>query len=81
MICVKTNPGAISINRNFFRENEGFMYKCTPRDKYQIVVTRTLIQTVIKESHDPIYVAHHCMKRIDDFISLNYWWPGMRRSI
>jgi len=36
---------------------------------------------VIKESHYPVYVAHPGVKRTHDLILLNYWWPGMRRSI
>jgi len=42
---------------------------------------RSLIYDVIKESHNPVYVAHPGVKRPHDLTSLNYWWPGMRRSI
>ena len=79
--CIKTNPGTISRKREFFRDDEGVIYKRRSRGKHQIVVPRALIQTVIRENHDPVFVAHPGIKRTYDLISLNYWWPGMRRSI
>ena len=57
------------------------MYRRQPGDKHQIVVPRSLIYDVIRESHNPVYVAHPGVKRTHDLILLNYWWPGMRRSI
>ena len=78
--CTKTNPGTISRKREFFRDDEGVIYKRRSRGKHQIVVPRALIQTVIRENHDPVFVAHPGIKRTYDLISLNYWWPGMRRS-
>jgi len=79
--CVKTNPGTISRKREFFREDEGVIYKRRYSGKHQIVVRRALIQTVIRENRDPVFVAHPGMKRTYDFISLSYWWTRMRRSI
>ena len=57
------------------------MYRRQKNGKHQLVVPRTLIQDVIKENHDPKYVAHSGMKRTYSLISLNYWWPNMRRDI
>jgi len=55
--------------------------KRQPRGKHRIVIPRSLIQIVIKENHDPVYMAHPGIKRTYDLISLNDWWPGMRRSV
>jgi transposase InsO family protein len=79
--CSKQNPGALSRNREFFRDEEGVIYKRRPQGNHQIVVPRTLIRAVIKENHNPVYVAHPGIKRTYELISLNYWWPGMRQSI
>jgi len=57
------------------------MYKRQQNGKHQLVVTRTLVQEVIKENHDPKYVAHSGIKRTHGLISLNYWWPNMRKTI
>ena len=48
--CIERNPGTISRKCEFFRDNEGVIYKRHPRGKHQIVIPRTLIQTVIKET-------------------------------
>jgi hypothetical protein len=79
--CVKQNPGALSRKREFFRDNEGIIYRRRPHDKHQVLIPRTLIQRVIEENHTPKFVAHPGIKRTYDLISLKFWWPGMRRSI
>ena len=45
------------------------------------MVPQTLFQDAIKEIHDPKYVSHTVMKRTYSLISLNYWWPNMRKAI
>jgi len=40
-----------------------------------------LIWEVIKENHDPVFLAHPGAKRTQDLILVRYWWPGMHRSI
>jgi transposase InsO family protein len=40
-----------------------------------------LIWEVIKENHDPVFVAHPGVKRTQGLILLRYWWPGMHRSV
>ena len=57
------------------------MYRRQKNGKHQLVVPQTLVQDVIKENHDPKYVAHSGMKRTYALISLNYWWPNMRKAI
>ena len=44
-------------------------------------VPQALIQEVIAENHNPIFVAHPGSKMTLEFISLKYWWPKMRQSI
>jgi hypothetical protein len=40
-----------------------------------------LIWEVIKENHDPVFVAHPGVNRTQGLILLRYWWSGMRRSV
>jgi len=79
--CTKQELGTYSSKRQFFLDEDGVMYRRQPGDRHQIVVPRSQIYDVIRESHNPVYVAHLGVKRTHDFILLNYWWPGMRRSI
>ena len=57
------------------------MYRRQPKNRYQLVAPRVLVQDIIKMNHDPVYVAHPGMKRTYDLISLSYWWPCMRKFI
>jgi len=53
----------------------------TPKNgKCQPVVPKTLIQDVIRENHDLVFVEHPGIQRTYGLISLNYWWPGMCKS-
>ena len=45
------------------------------------MVPKSLIQDVIRANHDPTYIAHLGIKMTHSVIALNYWWPGMRKSI
>jgi hypothetical protein len=57
------------------------MYRRQPNGKHQLVVPQSPVQDVIKENRDPKYVDHPGMKRTYAIISLNYWWPNMRKAI
>jgi len=47
----------------------------------KLVVPQTLIEEVIAENHNPIFVAHPGSKGTLELIYLKYWWPKMRQSI
>jgi hypothetical protein len=74
--CRKQKPSSYSSKSEFFLDNEGAMYRRQPTDRHQLVIPRTLVQKVIKENHNTIFVAHPGV-RTHDLIS-NYWWPSMR---
>jgi hypothetical protein len=40
-----------------------------------------MIKEVIKEKHDPVIISYPGDKRTQNFIALNFWRPGIRRSI
>jgi transposase InsO family protein len=41
-------------------------------------MSRTLVNEVFKENHEPIYAARPGVKRIYELIALSFWWPAMR---
>ena len=57
----------------------GLIYRRRSQDRHQLVVPKSLIQDVIRANHDPSYDPG--IKRTHSVIALNYWWPGMRRTI
>ena len=79
--CIEQSPGTYSSRNEFFLDDSGILYRRQFKGKHQLVVPKALIQDVIKENHVPQYVAHPGVRRTYNLISLNYWWPGMRKSI
>ena len=70
-----------SSKSEYFLEDDGVMYKRSREHQHQLVVTKALVQDIIKANHNPVYIGHLGMKRTFDLISLRYWWPSMRQSI
>jgi len=60
---------------------DGVLYRRVKGKQPKLVVPEALIQEVIAENHNPIFVAHPGIKRTLELISLKYWWPKMRQSI
>jgi hypothetical protein len=79
--CQRLNPGTYSDKCEFFLDDQGLIYRRRPNDQHQLLVPKALVNDVIRENHSPIFIAHPGVKRTCDLIVLNFWWPGMRRSI
>jgi len=79
--CQSLNPGTYQSKQEFFVDQEGLIYQRRSQDQHQLVVPKSLIQDVIRANQDPSYIAHPGIKRTHNVIALNYWWPGMRRTI
>jgi hypothetical protein len=45
------------------------------------VIPETLIQDIIRENHNLLYVIHPRIHRTYNLVSLSYRWPAMRKSI
>jgi len=54
--------------------------KRQPRGRHLLVIIITLVDHITKYNHDAVCIAHPGMSSYD-LISLNYWWPGIRKSI
>jgi transposase InsO family protein len=79
--CRKQNPGTYSSRKEYFLDDDGVLYRRRSRGNHQLVVPATLVLEIIRQNHDPVYVAHPGTKRTHDLIALHYWWPGMRKEI
>jgi len=77
----KMDPVTYQSKREFFVDQESLLYRRRNPHRHQLVVPKSLIQDVVRANHNPSYVAHPGTKRTHDEIALNYWWPGMRRTI
>ena len=79
--CIKQAPGTYRSKREFFVDDDNVLYRRKSNGNHQLVVPETLVQEVIKQNHEPMYVAHPGAKRTHDLIALHYWWPGMRKAV
>jgi hypothetical protein len=78
--CNKQIPGSYS-GKSDFLDDEKDLYRRRRNGNHQLVVPEVLIQDVVRENHDVVYCAHPGIQRAYNFIALNHWWPGMRKSI
>jgi len=74
-------PGNCASRLEFFYDDKGLIYRRPRNDKHQLLVPRALIKRVIRENHDPAYAAHPGVKHTCELLALNFWWPGMRKSV
>jgi hypothetical protein len=56
------------------------MYGCQGNDNHQLVIPEVLVQDIIRANHSQFFVTHP-VHRTHSLIALNYWCPGMRKSI
>ena len=81
VFCMKQTPGTYNSKPEFFLDADGILYKRKSDGNHQLLVSQTLVHDVMRQNHDPVYVAHPGIKRTYALIALRYWWPGMRKSI
>jgi hypothetical protein len=60
--CTKQSPGTYKSKKEYFLDNDGILYKRCSNGNHQLVVPQSLIWEVIKENHDPVFVAHPGVK-------------------
>ena len=68
-------------NGEYFFDMDGVLYRRVKGRQPKLVVPQSLIQDVIAENRNPIFVAHPGNERTFEMIFLKYWWPKMRQSI
>ena len=62
VFCRRQNPGTYNSKSEYFLDSDDVMYRRQQNGKHQLVVPQTLIQDVVRENHDPKYVAHPGIK-------------------
>ena len=61
--CTRQTTGSYSSNGDLFLDNVSAMYRRRQNGKHQLVVPETLLQEVIRENHDLIFVAQPGIQR------------------
>jgi len=75
--CKEQAQNRPTANSEYFLDMDGVLYRRVKGEQPKLVVPQSLIQNVIAENHNPIFVAHPGGKRTFELISLTYWWPKM----
>ena len=65
----------------YFRDEEGVIYRRRKNGEHQLVVPNKLVRDIISLNHDPIYAAHSGRNRTLDILCMRYYWPKMRRDV
>jgi hypothetical protein len=60
---------------------DGVLCRREKGEQSKLVVPQSLIQDVVAENHDHIFVVHPGSERTFELISLRCWWLKMRQSI
>ena len=81
LFCKEQVQNRLTAKSEYFLDMDGVLYRRVKCKQPKLVVPQALIQEVIAENHNPIFVAHPGIKRTLELISLKYWWPKMRQSI
>jgi len=79
--CQGLKPGTYQGKHEFFFDDEGLIYRRRPDDKHQLIVPSKLVADVIRENHDPVYIAHPGIKRTCELLALSFWWLGMHKAV
>jgi hypothetical protein len=79
--CKEQVQNRLTVNSEYFLDIDGVLYRRVKGKQPKLVVPKSLIQEVIAENHNPIFVAHPGSKRTLELISLKYWWLKMLQSI
>ena len=79
--CQSLKAGTYQSKHEFFLDDEGLIYRRRSNDKHQLIISNTLVADVIRENHDPVYIAHPGIKRTFELLALSFWWPRMRKAV
>ena len=68
--CKEQTQNSQTVNSEYFLDLDGALYRRAKGKQPQLVVPQSVIQDVIAENHNPIFVAHPGNKRTQELISL-----------
>ena len=81
LFCKQQIQDRLNTTGEYFLEMDGVLYRRMKGKQPKLVVPQSLVQDVIAENHNPIFVAHPGNKKTFELIFLRYWWSKMRQSI
>jgi hypothetical protein len=67
--------------QNFCIKEDGILFHGNNCQDGQIVVPKTLVQTVVEHNHDKVFAGHQGITRTQDLIKLNYFWPTLNKDV
>jgi transposase InsO family protein len=67
--------------QNFFRDENGFIYRREKNGEHILVVPACLISEIQTLIHDSIYAAHPGRKRMLELIGLRFWWTSIYKDV
>jgi hypothetical protein len=70
--CKELVQNRLTANGEYFLDRDGALYRSVKGKQPKLVVPQSLIQDVIAENHNPIFVAHLGGKRTFELISHKY---------
>jgi hypothetical protein len=79
--CNKLKRGKAEGRMEYFRDNEGVIYKRRKNGEPQLVAPQSLVRDVIYQIYDLIFASHTGERRTFETICLRYWWPGMKEDV
>ena len=79
--CQSFKPGPASSKSEYFKDEEGLIFRRRKNCEHQLVVPLSLTHKVIKMNHDPVTVDHPGRSRTLDILCLRFYWSGMRRHV
>ena len=77
LFCKQQIQNRLNTNGEYFLDMDGVLYRRMKGKQLKLVVPHSLMQDIIAENHDPIFVDHTGSRRTFELISLKYWWPKM----
>jgi hypothetical protein len=73
LFCKEQVQNRLRTKGEYFFDVDGILYRRVKGKQPKLVVSQSLIQEVIDENHNPIFVANPGSKRTLELISLKYW--------
>jgi hypothetical protein len=79
--CQSLKPGPESGGTEYFKDEEGLIFRRRKNGENQLVVLLILARRIFATNHNSMTVAHPERGRTLDILCLRFYWPGMRAHV
>ena len=76
--CQSLKPGPASGKTEYFKDEEGLIFRRRKNGEHQLVVPLSLARRIVAANHSPVAVAHPGRGRNLVILCLRFYWPGIR---